>query len=157
MTETKQRVPVGVCLLLINGEGEFLLHKRKGAHAGGTWAPPGGAIDPGEEPVQCVYRELQEEAGLVCDMPFRFDSCPWVNTIFDSGQQWVTLYFVAASSGQAPKVMEPEKNEGWGWFTGSAFPQPIFPPLEQILRHITIFERSVEFDNFVHRSKEISR
>lgn len=30
----------------------------------GQWCLPGGAMDPGESPVECCAREVQEETGL---------------------------------------------------------------------------------------------
>jgi 8-oxo-dGTP pyrophosphatase MutT (NUDIX family) len=44
----------------------LILTRRAGGlknHAG-QWALPGGAIDPGESPVQAAFRELGEEVGL---------------------------------------------------------------------------------------------
>jgi 8-oxo-dGTP diphosphatase len=32
------------------------------------WMPPGGHIDPNEDPVQAVLREVREEAGLDCEI-----------------------------------------------------------------------------------------
>ena len=143
MTETKTQQPrVGVALLLLNEKGKYLLHERKGKHGGGTYSFPGGALDLGEEPIAAVFRELREEAGITCDFPSVFVPRPYVHTIFDDGQQWVTLYFVAASSGQQPKVMEPEKNNGWRWAAPTSFPDPLFAPLKQVLRHLREFPGS---------------
>jgi 8-oxo-dGTP pyrophosphatase MutT (NUDIX family) len=44
----------------------LILTRRSGGlknHAG-QWAFPGGSIDPGEDPVQTAFRELEEEVGL---------------------------------------------------------------------------------------------
>ncbi len=43
----------------------ILTRRSKGLknHAG-QWALPGGSIDPGEDPVQTAFRELEEEVGL---------------------------------------------------------------------------------------------
>ncbi len=44
----------------------LILTRRSGGlknHAG-QWAFPGGSIDPGENPVQTAFRELEEEVGL---------------------------------------------------------------------------------------------
>ena len=34
----------------------------------GWWMPPGGHIDPDEDPVQAVLREVREETGLECQI-----------------------------------------------------------------------------------------
>ena len=43
----------------------------------------------------------------------------------------VTLYHVALHSEWrgVPKVMEPEKNAGWKWFSMDNLPSPLFPGL----------------------------
>ena len=152
------RVPVGVALILINEKSECLLHKRKGAHGAGTWSFPGGAIDPGEEPFQAVYRELEEEAGIVCDMPLVFELRPWVNTIFEKeDQQWITLYFIAAHAGTRPKVMEPHKNDGWAWFPIDSLPpdDELFKPLHKIRHDLRDFVHTDGHADVLTRSREI--
>jgi 8-oxo-dGTP diphosphatase len=47
--------------VVINGEGEILLHQRTD---NGRWSLPGGAIDPGEEPADAIVREVWEETGV---------------------------------------------------------------------------------------------
>lgn len=41
-----------------------LQHRASWSDQGGTWALPGGAIAPGETPVQGALREAHEEAGI---------------------------------------------------------------------------------------------
>jgi 8-oxo-dGTP diphosphatase len=57
-------------LLIFNvGDDEevrFLLQERSaGVQYGGTWSTPGGAMHPGENPVNAAAREFQEELGIV--------------------------------------------------------------------------------------------
>lgn len=42
-------------------EGRTLLHRHRKL---AMWLPPGGHIEPDEDPVQAVLREVQEETGL---------------------------------------------------------------------------------------------
>lgn len=45
--------------------GHFLLMRRNGAKPyGGTWALPGGKLEPLETAVEAVLREMKEETGL---------------------------------------------------------------------------------------------
>lgn len=161
--KTKPRVPVGVGLLLVNSEGMILLHKRKGSHGAGTWAFPGGAVDPGEHPLDTAYRELQEEAGIAQPRAgsfqeiFELQDVPWVNSVHqdeDAGEQWVTLFFIAAHNGDKPIVMEPEKNEGWCWFSIDDLPpdDELFLPLRQIRPFLTMSEELIEaFSKRAHK------
>lgn len=45
-------------------EGRVLLSKRAQDPAAGMWDLPGGFLEEGEHPVDCVRRELREEAGI---------------------------------------------------------------------------------------------
>ena len=50
--------------LLINGDGQTLLVRKRGTQA---FMQPGGKIDAGEQPAQALARELQEELNLHID------------------------------------------------------------------------------------------
>jgi len=47
-------------------DGKVLIMKRSLTedHAQGLWDTPGGAIDFGEDPIECLKREVKEEANL---------------------------------------------------------------------------------------------
>jgi 8-oxo-dGTP diphosphatase len=48
---------------VIQGERILLIRKKRGIGAGKITGP-GGKLDPGETPLACVVRELQEELGI---------------------------------------------------------------------------------------------
>ncbi|KKM24866.1 hypothetical protein LCGC14_1600860 [marine sediment metagenome] len=132
MEKQEQVVRVGTGVFVYR-DGLLLLGKRKGSHAAGTYCLPGGAIEFGEEPIAAAQREVEEETGMVVQFIGMWNSRPWVNTIFDDGGgQWVTLFFQARCEGE-PRLMEPEKNEGWGWYPHSEIPSPLMGPLEEVL------------------------
>ena len=47
-----------------DGEGRILLSRRANDPAAGKWDLPGGFLEEGEHPLDCVRRELREEAGI---------------------------------------------------------------------------------------------
>lgn len=59
MTESAsiKQVTAGV----IRRDGRILIAQRKSGHLAGKWEFPGGKIEPGETPEQCLERELHEE------------------------------------------------------------------------------------------------
>jgi len=132
-------VRVGVALIVWDrrpGQPErVLFHLRKGKHGPGTWSFPGGHVDWGEEPIETARRELGEETGINADVtcsPLKpYERCPYVNTIFSNGRQYITLYFECSLYGGAdPRVMEPDKCDRWEWFKPDQLPEPLFDPLE---------------------------
>lgn len=54
-------VAAGVCIR----KGKLLASLRQeGSHLSGHWEFPGGKLEPGESPEQCVVREFVEELGV---------------------------------------------------------------------------------------------
>ena len=47
-----------------DGDGRVLLSRRARDPFAGKWDLPGGFLDEGEDPQDCVRRELREEAGI---------------------------------------------------------------------------------------------
>lgn len=73
-----QLLLVAACAL-VDVDGRVLLCKRpEGKQLAGLWEFPGGKLEPGESPEQCLIRELDEELGIkvtqACLAPFVFAS-----------------------------------------------------------------------------------
>lgn len=51
---------ISIKALIVNEEKKFLLFQEEN----GTWELPGGGLDFGETPQECLVRELKEEAGM---------------------------------------------------------------------------------------------
>jgi 8-oxo-dGTP pyrophosphatase MutT (NUDIX family) len=96
---------------VIDGDRTLLHWHRKT----GMWLPPGGHIDPDEDPVQAVLREVLEESGITAEVvthmtPLVFDVPeqivpPWtilVEDIPDGPHQHIDMiYFVRPVAGVA--------------------------------------------------------
>jgi 8-oxo-dGTP pyrophosphatase MutT (NUDIX family) len=64
LSSTEPRRIARVRILCRNGDGEILLLKWRDPDDGHVfWEPPGGGIEPGEEPPEAAVRELYEETG----------------------------------------------------------------------------------------------
>jgi 8-oxo-dGTP diphosphatase len=62
----KKTNPMIVAAAVIERDGCILIAKRKqGWHEAGKWEFPGGTIEEGETPEQCLKRELQEELAII--------------------------------------------------------------------------------------------
>ena len=55
---------VKVIAAIIRKESRILIGKRKVGTFAGKWEFPGGKMEPGETPEQCLARELAEELGV---------------------------------------------------------------------------------------------
>ena len=49
---------------ILDDEGRILLSRRAVDPAAGKWDLPGGFLEEGEHPLECLHRELREEAGV---------------------------------------------------------------------------------------------
>lgn len=65
MTSPAQPAVMAVAAGLVFQNGRVLLSQRLDRdHLGGLWEFPGGKIEPGETPDQCLRRELREELDI---------------------------------------------------------------------------------------------
>lgn len=126
---------VGVALIVRWGQN-VLIGKRKGSHGSGTWAFPGGKLEPGETVFETGARELQEETGIVVS-PESLKPIAFTDDHFkDRGIRFVTLFLETQLSGLTVNVelREPEKCEGWQWALVRHLPEPLFLPVQNLLR-----------------------
>jgi len=65
---------VTVTAALIARDGRLLVARRAaGRSQGGLWEFPGGKLEPGEAPEDCLRRELREELGIESTVGAFFD------------------------------------------------------------------------------------
>jgi 8-oxo-dGTP diphosphatase len=129
-----QPVPVGIGIIVRNGEGQVLLGKRiADKHGKGEFSFPGGKPDPGEDPGYAAFRELYEETGLVA---YGLTQVPtWTYDRYEDEQvHFVTIYFDCYADPRAePRNMEPDKCEGWLWYDEDELPEPLFCGVREAL------------------------
>ena len=125
-----QKPQVGTATIIIKDD-KVLLMKRKGPHGQGTWSTPGGHLDFGESLEQCAAREAKEEVGLeVVNLRFRAVT----NDIFESeGQHYITVWLEGTPLGE-PTIAAEREVEEIGWFAWDSLPQPLFLPLENLVK-----------------------
>ena len=130
MSETK-RPKIGVGVIVVKDD-KVLLGKRKGSHGEATWSFPGGHLEYGEAIEECAKRETKEEAGIEVK---NIRVSTFTNDVFeDENKHYVTLYVISDYNLGKVKVCEPEKCEEWGWFSWSSLPNPLFLPVENLLK-----------------------
>ncbi|MGB8817294.1 MAG: 8-oxo-dGTP diphosphatase MutT [Rhizobiaceae bacterium] len=78
MTSNRRILFVAACAL-VDSDGRVLISKRpEGKALAGLWEFPGGKLEAGETPEECLVRELAEELGVItkpaCLAPLTFAS-----------------------------------------------------------------------------------
>ncbi len=125
------RPGVGIGVIVLR-DNMVLLGKRKAAHGAGTWQFPGGHLELGESMEECARREVLEETGMRI-MNIRFATA--TNDMFkEEGKHYITLSMLADWDSGEPSVMEPEKSESWQWFRWEELPEPLFLPIQNLLK-----------------------
>jgi 8-oxo-dGTP diphosphatase len=57
-----------VTAAVINEADKFLMARRSHGDEAGKWEFPGGKVEPGEDPRDCLRRELREELGVQAEV-----------------------------------------------------------------------------------------
>ena len=123
MESTHPHVRVGVGIFILQTSQEpssnpsFLIGKRLNSHGAGTHALPGGHLEFGETPEACAARETLEETGLkIANIRFLTATNDYMPA---ENKHYVTLFMVGVRENEndVPRVLEPEKCEGWKWVT----------------------------------------
>lgn len=133
MDEAKDRKfpKVGVAVFILR-DGKILMSERLSGNGAGTWGLPGGHLEMGETFDGCCKREVMEETGLVVD-GIRFLTV--VNKgIVESGDHYITLFFVADECVGEPMDREPAKHGPWGWFSPDSLPETCFENFKPMVK-----------------------
>jgi len=126
-----ERPKVGVAAIIIK-DNKVLLGRRKNAHGEDTWSFPGGHMEHHEQVEECARREVLEETGLQIK---NIRIGPFTNDIYKKEDtHYITIFTVSDHDSGEPKVMEPERMVDWNWFDWNNLPQPLFLPLQNLLK-----------------------
>lgn len=114
-------VKVGVGIMVVRGN-EVLLGRRKGSHGAGEYAWPGGHLEYGETIEECIAREISEETGITV-RPVRPVS---LSNVLKYDRHYIDIQYLVEYVEGTPETREPDKVEGWGWYSLDALPEPLF-------------------------------
>jgi ADP-ribose pyrophosphatase YjhB (NUDIX family) len=123
----------GVAGIVFNAREEVLLHYRS---AEGGWAPPSGAVEPGEDVKSALKRELREEtsldvsierlAGLYSDPQFQI-----VRPKGKAPVHFVTALFTCRVS--EGELRGSSEGSAWKWFGAGSLPDRLLAYAERWL------------------------
>ena len=133
-----------VGIILVNHHNEVFWGKRVREH---SWQFPQGGIKPGESPEGAMYRELEEEVGLLpqhvkilgrtrdwlrYDVPSSWVRREWRGSYRGQKQIWFLLRLVGRDSDVCLRATNHPEFDGWRW---SDYWEPI--------DHVIEFKRNV--------------
>ncbi|KAL1357384.1 hypothetical protein HN51_009304 [Arachis hypogaea] len=128
---------VAVVVFILKGKS-VLLGRRRSSVGNSTFALPGGHLEFGESFEDCAAREVREETGLEVG---KVELLTVTNNVFLEEPKkchYVTIFmravFGANEAEQVPQNLEPEKCDGWEWYAWSHLPNPLFGPLERMVK-----------------------
>ena len=91
----------------------LLLHRTQPFEA---WDPPGGRGEAGEDLVQAVKREVEEETGLAVEVA---GPC-YAFLTFYKGERLLAVSMACRPAGDPDDIrLEPDGTDGWRWATGA--------------------------------------
>lgn len=123
--EQKQKVGVGIGVILVNKKGQILIGKRKGTHEP-KYSIPGGHLELGETFEQCAVREMKEETDLDIKSPKVIAVTNNLETFKEEGKHNISIVLLVTEYSGELKIMEPEKCEEWKWCEPNILPEPHF-------------------------------
>lgn len=109
---------------LQDGHDQILLLRRQNTgHADGCYGMPGGRVEPGEDFVSAVIREVLEEVGCVV----RPEDCRLyaLHQMFDGDIEYVNAQFLIRVWQGEPRICEEHKADAIGWFALDALPEKL--------------------------------
>ena len=116
MKSGKDFIGLGCGAVVRNSEGKILLMQRgpKSKNEPGTWTIPGGSVEFGETMADAIARETKEELGIEVKVLGQYGCADHIMP--KEGQHWVSIIFKCEIVSGEPKILEPEKCSGVGWF-----------------------------------------
>ena len=120
---------VGIGIIIENEQQQILIGKRKGSHAP-YYSIPGGHLEVGESFEQGAIREIAEETGLNISDPQVISVTNNLKTYSQEGYHTISIILLVKGCNEQPRLMEPDKCEGWFWVDPQQLPQPHFDASE---------------------------
>src|SRR5688500_10356315 len=120
--QTPTSIRPGVAAVLRDASGRVLLHQRR---VGSGWAPPSGAVEPGEDVVAALHREILEETALTATVERAvgvYSDPAYMVVAYPDGRvvHFVTTLFLCRV--ETGTLAGNDEGLDWGWFSADALP-----------------------------------
>lgn len=128
-------IKVGIGVLLVVDDKILLGHRvENGIDTGGiyepdTWCLPGGKQEYGETVFEGAEREMKEETNLDISNIRVFG----VSDDIQLNKHFVTIQMIASEYKGIVRIMEPDKQDEWRWFSIKDLPANIYSPSKKFI------------------------
>lgn len=109
----------------------ILLVERRRPPEAGHWGLPGGKVDWLEPSLDATRREIKEELDIALLDPELLCMVELIDRA--AGHHWVAPVYLCRRFAGEPRLMEPEKHGGLGWFPLDRLPAPLTTPTRAAL------------------------
>jgi 8-oxo-dGTP diphosphatase len=123
---TQDKFTVSVVALVVNKDGKVLVLDHY-IRPGSSWGLPGGFIDPREQPLAAVKREIMEETGLELESVELLE----VRTI----RRHIEIMFRAEAIGAGS--VKSREIRALGWFDAADLPEQMSETQKKLVRSLT--------------------
>jgi 8-oxo-dGTP diphosphatase len=126
MTDAPKPLLLVAACALVDTEGRVLLAQRPpGKSLAGLWEFPGGKVEPGETPEETLVRELEEEIGVVTQVPC-LAPLTFASHRYDSFHLLMPLYVCRRFSG----IPHPREGQVLKWVRPRSLRDYPMPPAD---------------------------
>lgn len=128
-------IKVGIGVMIIENNHILLGHRIvNGNDTGGifgpdSWCLPGGKQEFDETIFECAIREVKEETNLNV---YNLEVFSAVDDI-QPYKHFVTIQMLAKNYSGDLKIMEPDKQDEWKWFSFDHLPERIYSPSKKFI------------------------
>ncbi|TPI18852.1 (deoxy)nucleoside triphosphate pyrophosphohydrolase [Mesorhizobium sp. B4-1-1] len=106
----KRLLLVAACALVDTDRRVLLAQRPEGKQLAGLWEFPGGKVEPGETPEECLVRELHEELGIETEIPC-LAPLTFASHSYDDFHLLMPLYVCRRFCG----IAQPREGQGLRW------------------------------------------
>ena len=129
-------IKIGIGVMIFN-KGKILLGHRAvnkkdtgGIHETDCWTLPGGKQEYEETFFEGAKREVKEETNLDINRLELFGAADDIQP----DRHYITMHVIAREFSGELKVMEPESEDEWRWFSLDNLPDNLYSPSEKFIK-----------------------
>ena len=129
-------IQIGIGVMLLDDDKILLGHRATnkkdtgGIYETDCWALPGGKQEYDEMFFDGAKREVKEETNLDIDKLELFGAADDIQP----DRHYITMHVIAREFSGKLKVMEPESEDEWRWFSLDKLPDSLYSPSEKFIK-----------------------